>query len=291
MVMPLAFLNGTMAEMVYPAHLALEEVRIQPAGSLYAGVPDFQIGELQSKFIVRYQPSDDVAPMVAFDPPQDGIVRRWKAEQTTDSQTFRLGPWLVEVGYVELADDQREVFVRHLFGLETAVGFLILEATPPLQLWKEEVVTQFYFGADLTVMDRCIDLSQSADDSFVKNGIRVYRIIEGADVGVDYLSWCDGTGQFAVGIREGPTAHALIEGLSFREIRRGEAVSGSVKVVPNVVGLAAREAREGLASVGFTIEIETRPTTDQPSGLVLDQSPAAGAAVDPDTAVRLVVAA
>lgn len=222
-VMPIAFLNGTTAEIVYPADLPIEQVTIQPAGSLYDGVHDFSLDGLTSRFVVWREPVKDVEPIESYDPPLDGIVRKWQAVRA-DGQTFRLGPWLVEVPYETLTDEQRQAFLDHLLGLETEGGFLILEATRPLLLWpteEGELVTQIYFDIDnLQILDRCIDFSQAADDSFLRNGIRVFRVTEGADVGVDVYLWCDRTGEFGIQVDEGPLADALIDGLSFRKVNR-----------------------------------------------------------------------
>lgn len=54
----------------------------------------------------------------------------------------------------------------------------------------------------------------------MRNGIQVFRIIEGAAVGKDILMWCDRNGEFGLQVNEGPVADALIDGLSFRNIQR-----------------------------------------------------------------------
>jgi Tol biopolymer transport system component len=223
-VMPIAFLNGSTAEMVYPADLPLEQVTIQPNGSLYVGVLDFRLDGLTSNFVVQRSPAEGLEPIQSYDPPQDGIVRRWQAVPAV-GQAVRLGPWLVDVPYETLTDEQRQAFLDHLFGLETEGGFLILGATPPLRLWPigdgEELVTQMYFDdSDIQILDRCIDFSQAADDSFVRNGIEVFRAVEGAAVGVDVWFWCDPTGEFGIQVNEGPVADALVDGLSFRNVQR-----------------------------------------------------------------------
>ena len=222
-VMPIAFLNGTSAEMVYPADLPLEQVTIQPSGSLYDGVSDFSLDGLTSRFVVWRNPGDDAEPIETYYPPQDGIVRKWRAEPA-EGQAVRLGPWLVDVPYETLTNEQRQALVDHLFGLETEGGFLILEATSPLLLWPEgegELVAQTYFDVDdLQILDRCIDFSQASDDSFVRNDIEVFRANEAAAVGVDVWFWCDRAGEFGVQVNEGAVAEALIDGLSFRDLRR-----------------------------------------------------------------------
>jgi DNA-binding beta-propeller fold protein YncE len=143
-VMPIAFLNGTTVEMVYPADLPLEQVAIQPTGSLYDGVNDFSLDGLTSKFVVGRDPVEGVEPMESYDPALRGIVRKWQAVPA-DGQAVRLGPWLVDVPYEALTDEQRQALLDHLFGLEMEGGFLILEATSPLLLWPSadgELVTR-----------------------------------------------------------------------------------------------------------------------------------------------------
>lgn len=219
-VMPIAFLNGTTAEMVYPAGLPLEQVAIQPTGSLYDGVNDYSLDGLTSKFVVWRDPVEGVEPMESYDPPLGGIVRKWQAVPA-EGQAVRLGPWLVDVPYETLTDEQRQALLDHLFGLETEGGFLILEAASPLLIWPSgegELVTQIYFDVDnLQILDRCVDFSQATDDSVVRNGIEVFRLIEGAAVGLDIWMWCDRTGEFGIQINEGPLAERLVDGLSFRE--------------------------------------------------------------------------
>jgi hypothetical protein len=48
----------------------------------------------------------------------------------------------------------------------------------------------------------------------------LFRLREGVDRGVDVWFWCDRTGEFGVQVNEGPIAEALVDGLSFRSIRR-----------------------------------------------------------------------
>jgi DNA-binding beta-propeller fold protein YncE len=222
-VMPIAFLNGTTAEMVYPASLPLDQVTIQPNGSLYDGVMDFSLNGLASKFVVEHSPTVDVEPIESYDLPLDGIVARLRAVPA-GRHAVRLGPWIVDVPYEALTAEQHRGLLDHLFGLETEGGFLILEATPPLLLWPSDegrLVTQMYLDVDdLQILDRCIDFSQAADDSFVRNGIEVFWLSEGAGAGADIWFWCDRTGELGVQVNEGPIAEALVDGLSFRNIRR-----------------------------------------------------------------------
>jgi hypothetical protein len=119
---------------------------------------------------------------------------------------------------------ERQAILDSLFGLEMEGGFLILEATPPLRLWEGEggqLVTQIYFNVgDLTLLDRCIDFSQAADEGFMRYGIQVFRIIEGSAVGKDILMWCDRNGEFGLQVNEDPVADALIDGLLVRNVQR-----------------------------------------------------------------------
>jgi DNA-binding beta-propeller fold protein YncE len=126
-VMPIAFLNGTTAEMVYPADLQLEHVTIQPTGSLYDGVRDFSLDGLTSRFVLWRDTVADLDPIETYDPPQGEIARKWRAVPAA-GQAVKLGPWLVDVPYETLTAEQRQAFLDHLFGLETEGGFLILEA-------------------------------------------------------------------------------------------------------------------------------------------------------------------
>lgn len=92
-------------------------------------------------------------------------------------------------------------------------------------LWPSdegELVTQMYFDVDdLQILDRCIEFSQAADDdSFVRNGIEVFRLTEGRTGGSTCGSGAIQTGEFGVQVKEGPIAEALVDGLSFRSIGR-----------------------------------------------------------------------
>jgi hypothetical protein len=113
-VMPLAFPDGTRVTIAYPPELAIAELGVQPYGS----------ATLASRRVAR-----------------DFLILYGAGREThvPNALRFEFGRWTVEVydypsGPAAMTDAERRTFQASLHGRETADGFLILDATPPLTL-------------------------------------------------------------------------------------------------------------------------------------------------------------
>ena len=67
---------------------------------------------------------------------------------------------------------------------------------------------------------------------------------------------------------------------------------GMVPTVPTLTGLTEAEARAAVAEAGFTsdVQVTTEVTDSEPAGTVVDQTPAPGDQLNPDTPISIVVA-
>jgi hypothetical protein len=122
-VLPLTFPDGTRATITYPLELGIADLGVRPYGSaaLRRDSPDPErAGTVGRDFLVLYDTGGEAL--------------------VPNALRFEFGRWTVEVyDYVPgtpaaMTADERRTFQASLHGRETAAGFLILEATPPLRL-------------------------------------------------------------------------------------------------------------------------------------------------------------
>lgn len=96
-VLPVAFLDGTTVELVYDPALELERRTIQPSGELYAGIPDYKLGNLERAFLVNRSDQPITAePAETYPGGTSGEIKRWAAVRESP-EVLRFGPWLVEL--------------------------------------------------------------------------------------------------------------------------------------------------------------------------------------------------
>jgi hypothetical protein len=115
-VMPLTFPDGTRVTLTYPPELAVAELGATPYGSGYLERDD---GEVGRDLLVLYE--------------SDG------EDHVPNALRLEFGRWTVEIydhasPPAAMTEAERRAFAAGLHGRETADGFLILEATPPLRL-------------------------------------------------------------------------------------------------------------------------------------------------------------
>jgi hypothetical protein len=122
-VLPLTFPDGTRATITYPHDLGIAELGLRPYGSatLRRDSPDPErAGTVGRDFLILYDSGGET--------------------HVPNALRFEFGRWTVEVyDYVAgtaaaMTADERRTFQASLHGRETADGFLVLEATPPLTL-------------------------------------------------------------------------------------------------------------------------------------------------------------
>lgn len=138
-VMPVAFPDGTTAELLYPPSLGLAAMRIQfyesAAGPaevgrdfpiFYGRVSDVIGGFGQTELLGEYPDG------------RGGTVGFWRTPDV-DYLAFQFGSWTVLVydyqdSAARMSEEQRSLWATHLRGHETSDGWMILEANPPLRL-------------------------------------------------------------------------------------------------------------------------------------------------------------
>jgi hypothetical protein len=120
-VMPLTFPDGTRITLAYPPELAIAELGVRPYGS----------GTLRGD-----SPHPGRSDLVG----RDFVIHYGAAELRPRSLGVELGRWTVEIydygagDPAAMTDAERRSFRSSLHGRETADGFLVLEANPPLTL-------------------------------------------------------------------------------------------------------------------------------------------------------------
>jgi hypothetical protein len=137
-VMPVTFLDGTTAEVVYPRALDLAGLGVRPAGSAeLAGccARDFFFPSGGESWFAAAGP-----PLKQFAGADGQAVVLWpgRSDDVGRYLVFHFGSWWMGVwddaGGSTMTDDQLAVWATHLRGRQTPDGFLILQATPPLRV-------------------------------------------------------------------------------------------------------------------------------------------------------------
>jgi hypothetical protein len=137
-VMPVAFLDGTTAEVVYPKALDLAGLGVRPGGS--AELPgccarDFFFPPGGESWFAAAGP-----PLKQFVGADGRLVVLWPGRSNDVGRylVFHLGSWWMGVwdqaGGSTMTDEQLAVWATHLRGRQTPDGFLVLQAIPPLRL-------------------------------------------------------------------------------------------------------------------------------------------------------------
>ena len=160
-VMPLTFPDGSRVTIAYPPELAIAELGVRPYGS----------GTLEGD-----SPHPERSDYVG----RDFLVHHGAAELRPRSLAVEAGRWTVEVYDYDAGDPaamteaERRSFQASLHGRETADGFLILEATPPLTLAEagEHAGPMLEFGMSrrspwlLLLLQRCGPRAESTSRGF-----------------------------------------------------------------------------------------------------------------------------
>ncbi len=109
--------------------------------------------------------------------------------------------------------------------------------------------------------------------------------LSSADLGVE-ITWVDDAGVAGRVLDQDPTGGTVVERGSVVRIAVSRPAAAAMAVVPNVVGLAEADARARLGA-GFDVEATDVAAAPGQDGHVVQQDPAAGARVAPDSIVRL----
>jgi hypothetical protein len=233
--LPLVFVDGTTAELVYPLELDIACLGVFPYGSgrlqgksRTAGRGDavardfwIRLGELEDILALR-NGGKPPALRARYEGADGTDIGLWDLRtETADYLGFQFGRWAVLVyDYVDAAamtDAERASWAASFSGRETADGFLLLEGKGPLRLARagEHAGPQLTFAAgeptrDLTLYPgRC---QPHPNQTLVVGGKRV-------ELSGSFADWClsDSLRIHASGSRE--FIRTLIHGLAARNVR------------------------------------------------------------------------
>jgi hypothetical protein len=139
LVMPVTFLDGTTAEIVYPRDLDIAGRGVDPYGSGHLEVPPSE-SCCQRDFAFAYgEPfllAAPGAPLRVF-PGADGRpvrLLRGHAGAGVDYLVFEIGQWRLGVWDGQMSDEQRAFWSANLRGRVSTDGLPVLSATVPLRL-------------------------------------------------------------------------------------------------------------------------------------------------------------
>lgn len=136
-VMPVTFPDGTRAELVYSAELALQDLSVYP-DTFAEGGPRVCGASVSA---TRYDPHGEGAWFIGDGPlweharPDGLTVQLWKGTPDHGGSflVYRFGRWTVLVPCLESAEpEDLRLWAENLHGEETPDGLLVLESTPPL---------------------------------------------------------------------------------------------------------------------------------------------------------------
>ena len=211
-VMPVTFPDGTAAELVYPPELDLASFSVYPNTQ-----GDLGRGSCGSDFFISSATGDagvSGAGPVALFPGTDGNVELWRGDRAHGGYwlIFEFGRWYVAVHCNRgPRDETHAVWAASLSGGETPEGYLVLEASAPLQLhpWRD------VGGPALFISDRDIFIELVAgstnigEDRDPSDGVVQWRFQEGH---VRLYA-----NAFSKGAKD--TLQGLVDGLEVRNVR------------------------------------------------------------------------
>jgi sugar lactone lactonase YvrE len=226
-IMPLTFVDGSTAEVVFPETLGLQGMRAQAftAGGL-RGVDrtiNFLYGDASA---FRYS-----APIETYEGHDGKPVEVWEPAPRTylcANLVYSFGDWFVGVRTCqdELSESEKAEWARTLIGRQTEDGFLVLDAVPPLVLQR----TGGHEGPELILTrgnthfiefepGRCDpdDIPDEGDIRTMDDGTQVSFSV---DVRGQWLAtWCeDGLMTIQIDYATEDFAEAAAEGLRVRAI-------------------------------------------------------------------------
>jgi hypothetical protein len=222
-VMPVTFPDGTTAELVYPAELALEELSAYPdtfaeGGPRACGWP---------VHATRYDPH------VGWITGQEPLAEHVRADGTTvelwegtrdnapyDYLVYRSGSWSVLVPCNwggSINQEELAVWAENLHAHESPDGLLVLEGTPPLVLhpWRDQNGPTLRFSGQEVVID-IRPLSEQCDPESGWGG--------DTDAADGVAQWCvqpeGGIYVYANAFTAEDFLQALVDGLEVRNVRQ-----------------------------------------------------------------------
>jgi hypothetical protein len=181
-VMPVTFPDGTAAELVYPPELDLASFSVYPNTQ-----GDLDRGSCGSdSFISTAKRATGVsgAEPLAVLPGTAGNVELWRGDEDHGGYLliFEFGRWYVAL-YCNRGpgDETHAVWAASLSGHETPEGYLVLEASAPLQLhpWRDVGRPALFISDRDTFIELVAGSTNTAEDRDPSDGVVQWRFQEG----------------------------------------------------------------------------------------------------------------
>jgi hypothetical protein len=216
-VMELAFLDGSMVEMVYPPDLALEQEFTDPQGHVRLERKGEEV--VSGQTIVSFTGGTPPATPTETRPDgRGGTLRVWRPDVLADSESslmLRFGCWVIDLRGLSASEQDLQTFIDNLNGIETSSGFLMLDPRPPVVVPSAE---GFYpggpsinIGDNITLIPGCGELQGLRQ--YEDNGLTIHVYEDG----IRY--WCDASGTISVYVRDVQLASRLIREVTFRDVK------------------------------------------------------------------------
>ena len=234
-VMPVTFVDGTTAEVVFHGDLGADELGTY--GEIAGG-----LGEIDRSIYFRYGTGSQFkasGPLASYEGHGGSTVEEWTPPPETFGSgnfacpilVFRFGDWFVGVRtcYDELSSEEKAQWARLLVGRQTEDGFLMLDAEPPLTIaetGEHEGPDLWLQGADrgspfITFRPGPCTLGQPAGDQELRvmpDGQQVLIGPIAGQVETWYANWCEDGMYVGVDSRDREYVEAAAEGLRIRNV-------------------------------------------------------------------------
>jgi hypothetical protein len=183
-VMPVVFPDGTKAELVYPRELDLDGLNVYP--NTQAMVRHGDCG--WDLFISRERLAAGVRgsePLAVYEG-ASGPVELWEGDKDHGGYwlLFRFGSWTVAAPCNEdpaKGGEDHALWASSLTGQETPEGYVILEATPPLELHPDRGTggPALYMSDPDVFIEVVAGSTNTAEDRDPSDGVVQWRFMEG----------------------------------------------------------------------------------------------------------------
>jgi streptogramin lyase len=230
-VMPVTFVDGTTAEVIFRGDLGADELGTY--GEIAGG-----LGDIDRSIYFRYGTASQFegsGPLASYEGHGGSTVEEWEPPPDSfacPNLVFRFGDWFVGVRTCQddLSSAEKAQWARLLVGHQTDDGFLVLDAEPPLTIAE----TGEHAGPDLwlqgqdrgwpfiTLRPGPCTLGEPAKNQELRvmpDGQEVLIARIAGQIETWYANWCeDGMMYVGVDSRDRNYVEAAAEGLRIRDI-------------------------------------------------------------------------
>ena len=234
--MPVIFVDGTTAEVVFRGDLRADELGTY--GEIAGG-----LGEVDRSIYFRYGTGSQFkgsGPLASYEGRGESTVEEWTPPSNAFGGllgaecpilVFRFGDWFVGVRtcYDDLSSEEKAQWARLLIGRQTPDGFLVLDAESPLaiaEMGEGEGPDLWLQGADrgspfITLRPGPCTLDEPAKNQELRvmpDGQEVLIARIAGEVPTWYANWCEEGMYVGVDSRDREYVEAAAEGLRIRNV-------------------------------------------------------------------------